>query len=80
MQLKPESGAGLGAAVAAASCALLGTAASQRALAQEQSGWDVQASTLYYGEADGRVQDVSAEALATKVIDEDRKVGIPRHG
>ncbi len=76
MQLKPDSGTGIGAAVAAASCALLGTAASPRAVAQEQSGWDVQASTLYYGEADGRVQDVSAEALASKAIDEDRKVGI----
>jgi hypothetical protein len=76
MQLKPDSGAGIGAAVAAASCALLGTTPSQRAVAQEQSGWDVQASTLYYGEADGRVQDVSAEALASKAIDEDRKVGI----
>ena len=76
MQLKRDSGAGIGAAVAAASCALIGTTASQRAGAQEQSGWDVQASTLYYGEADGRVQDVSAEALASKAIDEDRKVGI----
>jgi hypothetical protein len=76
MQLKPDGSAGIGAAVAAASCALLGTTASQRALTQEQSGWDVQASTLYYGEADGRVQDVSAEGLASKAIDEDRKVGI----
>jgi hypothetical protein len=73
MKLKPE---GIGAAVAAASCALLGTAASQRAVAQDQGGWDVEASTLYYGEADGRVQDASAEALASKAIGEDRKVGV----
>jgi hypothetical protein len=73
MQLKQD---GIGAAVAAASCALLGTAASARVVAQEQSGWDVQASTLYYGEADGRVQDASAEALASKVVGEDRRIGL----
>lgn len=76
MQLKPNPPHGVAAAIAAASCALLGTAGSQRALAQEENVWDVEAATLYYGEADGRVRDVSAEVLARRTIGEDGSLGI----
>jgi hypothetical protein len=77
MQLKrTESGAGIGAALAAASCTLLGTSVPGRAAAQDDSGWDVETSTLYYGESGGRVQDLSAEALARKSMGEDRTLGL----
>lgn len=51
------------AALAVATCALLGTTAAP-VLAQEDPGWSFDTSLLYYGEDDDRVQDFSASVLA----------------
>jgi hypothetical protein len=51
----------IGARLAAAACALLGTGVCAPALADEAAkDWSIDSSLLYYGESDGRVQDVSA--------------------
>lgn len=62
-------------ALTAASCALLGTAASPAA-AEELERWSIDSALLYYAEDDGRVQDVSATVAATRGFEDDRSLGI----
>ena len=77
MQLKrrksgpPAAGRELGAALATATCALLGTSAPAAVDAQEIGQWRVDTAGLYYGEQD-RVRDYSVSVLAKTQPFEDR--------
>ena len=77
MQLKrrksgpPAAGREFGAALATATCALLGTSAPAAVDAQEIGQWHVDAAGLYYGEKD-RVRDYSVSVLAKTQPFEDR--------
>jgi hypothetical protein len=70
---RSESGAAMaiGSSLAAATCALLGTSAGSLVVAQELEPWEIDSAVLMYGEADGRVQDLSVKALARKEIKEE---------
>jgi len=65
----------LNAAIAAATCALLGTSAAAGA-ATEKERWSFDSSLLYYGESDSRVQDISAAILAQRDFDDERKLSL----
>ena len=57
----------IGAALAAATCSLLGTAAPGVSIAADaEAKWDIDSAFLYYGESDGRVKDLSLSAYATR--------------
>jgi len=60
-----------GGSLAAATCALLGPGTPTTVKAQELQPWDFDTALLYYGEGDGRVRDLSFNALATKELRED---------
>ena len=63
------------ATLAAATCALLGSAVAAPAVAQEEgSGWSFDSALLYYGESDGRVRDVSAAVSALRDFGDERKL------
>lgn len=62
--------------LAAAICTLLGTAATLPVAAQEEPDWQIDTSLLYYGENDGRVQDLSLNALAKRLFPDDRILSI----
>jgi hypothetical protein len=76
MQLKKRDQRALrqiGAPLAAATCALLGPAAvGGKVSAQELMPWDVDTSLLIYSESNGRVRDVSLNALARKELREEK--------
>jgi hypothetical protein len=60
----------LGAALAAATCALLGTAAVAPVKAADADRWSFDSTLLYYGEDKDRVQDVSAAIAAQRAFDD----------
>ncbi|HET9446012.1 MAG TPA: DUF3570 domain-containing protein [Steroidobacteraceae bacterium] len=63
------------ATLAAATCALLGSAVSAPVAAQEEaSRWSFDSTLLYYGESDDRVQDVSAAVSAQRDFGDERKL------
>lgn len=62
--------------LAAAICTLLGTATTLPVAAQEEPDWQIDTSLLYYGENDGRVQDLSLNALAKRLFPDDRILSI----
>jgi hypothetical protein len=63
------------ASLAAATCALLGSAIATPVAAQEEAGrWSVDSTLLYYGESDDRVQDISAAISAQRDFGDDRKL------
>jgi Protein of unknown function (DUF3570) len=63
------------AALAAATCALIGSAVATPVVAQEESGrWTFDSTLLYYGESDDRVQDISAAIAAQRDFGDDRKL------
>ena len=62
----------ISAALTAATCTLLGTAALQPVQAQEEPGWDFNTSLLYYGEGDDRIQDLSLKTLSRRTFVDDR--------
>jgi uncharacterized protein DUF3570 len=63
------------ARLAAATCALLGSAVAAPVVAQDEGqGLSIDSSLLYYGESDGRVQDVSAAISALRDFGDDRKL------
>lgn len=70
-----ESDDKIAAALAAASCALLGIGTASPAVAEESSGWSFDSALLYYAENDDRVQDVSATISANRVFDDQRALG-----
>ncbi len=64
MQLKPKSA--LRSSLTAATCSLLGSAPLAEVSAQERLPWQFDTAMLFYGEQDGRVQDLSLNALARR--------------
>jgi hypothetical protein len=72
-----DKDARVGAALAAATCSLLGagTPGVSRA-ADAEPRWDVQSAFLYYGESDGRVKDLSLSTHATRDFGDERKLGL----
>jgi Protein of unknown function (DUF3570) len=63
----------LGATLAAATCALLGSAAAAPvAVADDAEQWKLDSALLYYGESDDRVQDVSAAISAQRNFGDQR--------
>jgi len=62
----------ISAALAAATCSLLGSGLPGIVDAQEEDGWDFNTSILYYGEDDDRVQDFSVKAIARRMFVDDR--------
>ncbi len=64
MQLKPKSA--LRSSLTAATCSLLGSAPLAEVSAQESLPWQFDTAMLFYGEQDGRVQDLSLNALARR--------------
>ena len=60
------------AALAAATCALLGSTVAEPVQAQEEPGWDFNTALLYYGEDDDRVQDLSLSVLSRLTLVDDR--------
>ena len=71
MQLKRKP---IGATLAAATCSLLGSLPAAPAAAQEAKDWSIDTSILYYGEDNGRVEDVSLLASIRRAFDEDRNL------
>ena len=66
---KPKS---VAAALAAATCGLLGTTTPGTVNAQEDHNWDIDTALLYYGEDSDRVQDLSVSVLGTRSFVDDR--------
>ena len=62
--------------LAAATCALLGTAVVTPVDAQEEPKWDFNTSLLYYGESDDRVQDLSFKSLSRRMFADDKYLSI----
>jgi len=65
----------MAATIAAATCGLLGAAQPTAVLAADAAAWDIDSALFYYGESDGRVQDISAHIDVRYALDEDRKIG-----
>ena len=66
----------IGAALAAATCGLLGVAPCVSVAADAEPKWDIDSAFLYYGESDGRVKDLSLSAHATRDFGDERKLGL----
>lgn len=67
----------ISAALAAATCGLLGTASPGVSIAAEaEPAWDIDSAFLYYGESDGRVKDLSLSSHALRDFGDDRKLGL----
>ena len=66
----------LHAALAAATCALLGTSAGASDATTEKERWSFDSSLLYYGESDSRVQDISAAISAQRDFDDERVLSL----
>jgi Protein of unknown function (DUF3570) len=67
----------LNSMLAAATCALLGSAAANTAVAADESSrWSLDSSLLYYGESDDRVQDVSAAIAAKRDFGDEKSLGL----
>ena len=60
------------AALAAATCTLLGSGLPEPVQAQEEPGWDFNTALLYYGEDADRVQDLSLNVLARRTFLDDK--------
>jgi hypothetical protein len=60
------------AALASATCALLGGISAEPVQAQEEKDWSFDTALLYYGESDSRVQDISLNVLAIRSFIDDR--------
>ncbi len=70
MQLKQKTS--LRIAIAGATCSLLGSLPATPVIAAEVERWQVDTSLFYYGEGDGRVQDISLRAAIRRVLANDR--------
>jgi uncharacterized protein DUF3570 len=60
------------AALAAATCSLLGTTATTAVHAQEEPKWDINTSAFFYGEDANRVQDFSVKSIIRRLFADDR--------
>ena len=67
----------IGAALAAATCGLLGAGHTRPAIAAgDDAKWDVESALLYYGESDSRVKDMSASVHASRDFGDERVLGL----
>ncbi len=67
----------IGAALAAATCSLLGAATPAISIADEATPkWDVESALLYYGESDGRVKDLSLSAHGIRDFGDERALAL----
>jgi hypothetical protein len=66
----------IGAALTAATCGLLGITPTASVAADAEPKWDIESAFLYYGESDGRVQDLSLSAHAARDFGDERKLGL----
>lgn len=64
------------AALATATCALLGTTAVTPVQAQEDPGWEFNTALLYYGEDNNRVEDISLGFLALRNFVDDKSLSL----
>lgn len=62
----------ISAALAAATCTLLGSGMPAVVAAQDEPAWDFNTSLLYYGEDGNRVKDFSVSAIARRMFVDDR--------
>jgi len=62
----------ISAALAAATCTLLGSGLPEPVQAQEDPGWGFDTALLYYGEDNDRVQDLSLSVIGTRTYVDDR--------
>ena len=62
----------ISAALAAATCSLLGTGIPVAVDAQEEPTWDFNTSLLYYGEDKDRVQELSLKSIIRRLYTDDR--------
>jgi hypothetical protein len=62
----------ISAALAAATCSLLGSLPATPVQAREEPNWDFNTALLYYGEDNDRVQDLSFNILARRLFVDDR--------
>ncbi len=62
----------ISAALATATCALLGGTIAEPVQAQEEAAWDINTSVLYYGEDASRVEDLSVSVLARRTFIDER--------
>ena len=70
--MKRRDNRSISAALAAATCSLLGGGIPAPVDAQEEPAWDFNTSLLYYGEDDDRVKDYSVSAIARRMFVDDR--------
>ncbi len=66
----------ISAALAAATCSMLGTSTPGVVQAQEEPAWDFNTSVLYYGEDENRVQDLSLKAIIRRLFVDDRSLSV----
>ena len=66
----------IGAAVAAATCTLLGSTAPADVRAEEPERWDFDTALLYYSEDGDRVRDMSAIVMTRRDFDDDRYLSL----
>jgi hypothetical protein len=64
------------ASLATATCSLLGNTATEPVQAQEEADWNFNTALLYYGEGDGRVDDLSLNVLAERRFVDDRSLSL----
>jgi hypothetical protein len=71
---KRNKNARISATLASATCALLGTSTTTPVKAQEEANWELDTALLYYGEGDGRVEDISFNSILTRNFVDDRNL------
>jgi hypothetical protein len=71
-QMSRKEKRSISAALAAATCSLLGSGIPAVVDAQEEPAWDFNTSLLYYGEDEDRVKDYSVKAIARRMFVDDR--------
>jgi hypothetical protein len=62
----------ISAALATATCSLLGTGLPTAVDAQEEPTWDINTSVLFYGEDQNRVKDYSVKTIISRLFTDDR--------
>lgn len=74
--MKKSDNCCVSAALATATCALLGTGPHGAVQAQEEHAWEFDSALLYYGEDKGRVQDISLNVLARRNFLDDKVLSL----
>ena len=62
----------ISAALATATCSLLGTGLPTAVDAQEEPTWDINTSALFYGEDKNRVKDYSVKTIVSRLFSDER--------